>query len=152
MIRDTAADLRFFQHEKIVPPSDGHNTTGQFIPSLHSFTGVLPISLPINNQTIDPRVINTTQQLSEFPFNEDMSGVDGSYLGIGWVQSSMDAGLRGSSSSSYLAISNERPNLTVMINAMVTKLIQTSSTPAQGLKTFRAVQFADARNPTSDVY
>ncbi|KJA24828.1 GMC oxidoreductase [Hypholoma sublateritium FD-334 SS-4] len=137
------------RHEKFVAPSDGHNTTGQFIPSLHSFTGELPISLPINNQTIDPRVINTTQQLPEFPFNEDMSGVDGSYLGVGWVQSSMDAGLRGSSSSSYLATSNDRPNLTVMINAMVTKLIQTNSTPAQGLKAFRTVQFADARNATS---
>lgn len=62
----------------------------------------------------------------------------------------MDDGLRASSSSSYLASANLRPNLTVMINAMVIKLLSTSS--ANGLKTFRDVQFADARTKTGEYY
>lgn len=140
----------YIQHEKIVPPSDGHNTTDQLIPSLHSFTGELQISLPIGNQTTDPFVIATTSQLKEFPYNEDTSGINNNLLGIGWAQSSMDDGLRASSSSSYLASANLRPNLTVMINAMVIKLLSTSS--ANGLKTFRDVQFADARTKTGEYY
>ncbi|KAF8962410.1 hypothetical protein BDZ97DRAFT_1939825 [Flammula alnicola] len=130
-------------HEKFVPPVDGHNTTGQYIPSLHSTTGVTSVSLPGFNQTIDPRVIATTQQLAEFPFNEDMSGGDQPLLGIGWLQSSAGGGSRSSSSTSYLAQANGRPNLIVVINTVVTKLIQTGVT-SSGLKSFRAVQFASS--------
>jgi choline dehydrogenase-like flavoprotein len=131
------------QHEKLVPPADGHNTTGQIIPSLHGTNGMLPVSLPANNQTIDPRVIKTTQQLAEFPYNGDMSGGDHSLLGIGWLKSSMAGGVRSSSSTTYLAAANGRPNLTVVINAYVTKLIQTG-TGSQGTKSFRSVQFTNS--------
>ncbi len=55
-------------------PLDGHNTTGQFIPSLHSYSGTLDVSLYVASQDIDGRVISTTQQLKEFPYNEDISG------------------------------------------------------------------------------
>ncbi|KAF8955297.1 aryl-alcohol-oxidase from pleurotus Eryingii [Flammula alnicola] len=136
------------KHEKFVPPADGHNTTGQFIPSLHGFNGVTSVSLPANNQTIDHRVLATTQQLAEFPFNEDMSGGDRSLLGIGWLQSSAGGGVRSSSSTSYLAAANGRPNLTVLINAYVTKLVQTGNT-ASGLKSFRAVQFTSSPGTAS---
>ena len=64
-------------------------------------------------------------------------------LGIGWAQSSMVDGARASSSTSYLASANDRPNLTVLVNAMVTKLLPLN-TPA-GVKSFRNVQFSDAR-------
>lgn len=129
------------KHERFTPPIDGHNTTGQFIPSLHGFNGETSVSLPGFNMTIDPRVINTTQELSaEFPYNEDMSGGDHSLLGIGWLQSSAGGGVRSSSSTSYLANASGRPNLTVLIHATVTKLIQTGFTTA-GLKDFRSVQF-----------
>ncbi|KAF8962179.1 hypothetical protein BDZ97DRAFT_1759417 [Flammula alnicola] len=122
------------KHEKFQPPIDGHNTTGQFIPSLHGFNGEVFISLPVNNQTIDSRVINTTQQLPEFPFNEDTSGIDRSLLGTGWIQSSAGGGMRSSSSTSYLANANGRPNLTVLIHATVTKLVQTGATAFRGVK------------------
>lgn len=128
----------FLQHEKFVPPVDGHNTTGQFIPSLHGFNGVTSVSLPGNNQTIDPRVIATTQQLAEFPYNQDMSGGDQPLLGIGWLQSSAGGGVRSSSSTSYLAQTNSRPNLKVVINTTAMKLVQTGVT-ASALKSFRAV-------------
>ncbi|KAF9479148.1 alcohol oxidase [Pholiota conissans] len=129
------------KHEKFTPPIDGHNTTGQFIPSLHGFNGEVSVSLPGFNMTIDPRVINTTQELSaEFPYNQDMSGGSQSLLGIGWLQSSAGGGVRSSSSTSYLANANSRPNLTVLIHATVTKLVQSGATTA-GLKSFRSVQF-----------
>lgn len=104
---------------------------------------MLPISLPIGNQTTDSLVIATTKQLTEFPYSDDTSGINNNYLGIGWAQSTMDGGLRTSSSTSYLASTQGRPNLTVVINAMVTKLLQTGS--SRGLKSFRSVQFSDAR-------
>ncbi|KAF9483366.1 alcohol oxidase [Pholiota conissans] len=130
------------KHEKLVPPADGHDTTGQIIPALHGTHGMLPVSMPANNQTIDPRVLLTTQQLSaEFPINHDMSGGDHSLLGIGWVKSSAAGGVRSSSSTTYLAAANSRPNLTVLINAYVTKLIQTGTASR---KAFRSVQFKNS--------
>ncbi|KAF4616043.1 hypothetical protein D9613_011414 [Agrocybe pediades] len=109
-------------HEKFVPPADGHNTTGQFIPEKHGFKGVTSISLPGNSQGIDARVLSTLDELkSEFPFNPDMGG--GDILGIGWAQSSIGNGTRSSSSTSYLRDANSRPNLHVLIHATVTKLI-----------------------------
>ena len=63
--------------------------------------------------------------------------------GLSRAQSSMSGGNRASSSTSYLADANERPNLTVLINAMVTKLLPTDSSAA--VKSFLNVQFSDAR-------
>jgi choline dehydrogenase len=84
----------------------------------------------------------TTEQLSEFPYNEDTSGGDHSLLGIGFVQSSIGGGVRSSSSTSYLADANSRPNLTVLINATVVKLLQSGT--KGGLKSFQSVQFSSS--------
>ncbi|KAF8154533.1 aryl-alcohol oxidase [Crassisporium funariophilum] len=136
------------KHEKIVPPTDGHDTTGQFIPSLHGFSGEVSVSLPGNSQGIDARVIATTSQLkSEFPLNHDMSGGDQPLLGVGWVQSSVGGGVRSSSSTSYLANGNSRPNLHVLINATVMKLIQSGT--KGGLPSFRSVQFTSSPGTAS---
>ncbi|KAF9562060.1 alcohol oxidase [Agrocybe pediades] len=129
------------KHEKFVPPIDGHNTAGQFIPSLHGFNGEVSVSLPGNNQTIDPRVLATTKQLAEFPFNQDTSGGDHSLLGIGFLQSSAGGGVRSSSSTSYLANASNRPGLTVVVNAPVTKLLSTGNGKAKGTVAFRSVEF-----------
>lgn len=103
---------------------------------------MLPTSLPGYNQTIDPRVLATMQQLpDEFPFNHDMSGGDNSLLGFGFVKSSAGGGKRSSSSTTYLAAANSRPNLTVLINAHVQKLVQTGTT-SSGLKIFKNVTFS----------
>lgn len=142
------SNLITLKHEKFVPPVDGHNTTGQFIPSLHGFHGVTSVSLPGGNYSIDQRVIAATKQLPEWPFNEDMSGGDHSLLGIGWLQSSGGGGVRSSSSTSYLAQANSRPNLTVVINATVMKLIQTQGSGS--LKAFRSVQFGPSIGTVSN--
>jgi choline dehydrogenase len=88
-------------------------------------------------------VLEATQQLPDlFPFNEDMSGGDHSLLGIGFLQSSAGQGSRSSSSTSYLAQANSRPNLTVLINTTVLKLLQSQSTQAtsNAVPSFRKVQ------------
>ncbi len=50
----------------------------------------------------------------------------------------MSKGVRASSSTSYLAAANSRPNLTVLINALVTKLLPTGT--SGGLRSFRNVE------------
>ncbi|KAF9477055.1 alcohol oxidase [Pholiota conissans] len=130
------------RHEDLVPPLDGHDTSNQVIASLHSTSGLTKISLPGYNQSIDPRVIALTTQSPEWPFNQDMSGGDRSLLGMGWLQSSAGGGIRSSSSTSYLNPVNTRPNLTVVINTTVLKLLQTGT--SGGKPTFLGVQISSS--------
>ncbi|KAJ2920935.1 hypothetical protein H1R20_g16160, partial [Candolleomyces eurysporus] len=73
----------FFKNERWVAPADGHNTTGQFDPTVHSRDGMTMVSLPSYNQTAtDGRTIEATKQLGqEFKFNLDMNS--GNPLGVG---------------------------------------------------------------------
>ncbi|KAH9475864.1 Pyranose dehydrogenase 1 [Psilocybe cubensis] len=128
------------KYENLVPPLDGHNTTGQFIPSLHGFSGMVAASLPALNVTIDSRVMATLGQQSEFKYNEDTVGGDQSPLGIGFIQSSTGGGVRSSSYTAYYLTAATRPNLVVLTSVMVTNIVQTGTTSA-GLKAFRSVQF-----------
>ncbi|PFH47692.1 GMC oxidoreductase [Amanita thiersii Skay4041] len=115
------------KNERFVPPVDNHNITGQFNPSVHSFTGINSVSLPGFPEPIDGRVIVTTAQLSDqYPFNLDMNS--GNHLGIGWVQSTITHdGQRSSSAVSYLNTQVlSRSNLDVLLHARVTRLIKTS--------------------------
>jgi choline dehydrogenase-like flavoprotein len=140
-VRNTRRLIIFsIQHEKFVAPTDGHDITGQYIPTLHSTNGQLSVSLPGSSQTIDAKVIATTGTLAEFPYNADMCG--GSVLGIGWAQSSIGAGVRSSSSTSYLRNALSRPNLSVLLNATVLKLIQSGT--RKGLPLFNTVQFGSS--------
>ncbi|RXW12904.1 hypothetical protein EST38_g12951 [Candolleomyces aberdarensis] len=138
------------RHEKFVPPADGHDATGQYIPSLHSTRGVLPKSLPGFSHAIDSKVIATTQELSaEFPFNPDTGG--GNVLGLGWAQSSIGGGTRSSSATTYLSSVINRRNVDVLVNAQVTKLVHTGT--ICGKPSFRGVQFASGpRAPTTNVF
>lgn len=69
------------QNEKLVAPADHHNTSGQFIPSVHGYHGAVDVSLPGFPTPLDKRVIASTQETPEFPFNQDMNS--GDVLGIG---------------------------------------------------------------------
>lgn len=88
-VRSLAVSLRiFFQHtrlqqnERWAPPTDHHNITGQFNPSVHGFKGINSVSLPGFSHAIDRRVIQTTRELpSEFPYNLDINS--GNHLGVG---------------------------------------------------------------------
>ncbi|KAI9435478.1 aryl-alcohol-oxidase from pleurotus Eryingii [Lactarius indigo] len=139
--------------ETLVPPPDGHNTTGEVDPSIHGSNG--PIKISVQDRTaLNPRVFNTTTQLAEFPFNEDMNS--GTPLGIGWTQLSIGSGQRSSALVSYLTPALSRSNLDILINTQVTKVVQTGT--QDGLPIFRGVQFAQSasgplfyRNATKEV-
>ncbi|KAF8148700.1 aryl-alcohol oxidase-like protein [Crassisporium funariophilum] len=130
------------KNEKHVPSADGHNTTGQFDPAVHGFKGPLLTSLPGFPSDIDGRVMNTTTVLhDEFPFNLDMNS--GNPLGVGWLQSSIGNGARSSSATTYLAQALERPNVDVVIETQVTRLLQIDNSSL--LPTFRGVECSQSR-------
>ncbi|KAG6907818.1 hypothetical protein DXG01_007300 [Tephrocybe rancida] len=131
----------FKKNEKWTAPIDQHNTTGQFNPSVHSFTGVTSVSLSGSPTAIDGRVINATSQLGpDYKYNLDMNS--GKPLGIGWIQVTVDGSSRSSSATSYLAPKfMGRPNLDVLLNAQVSRLIQTGKDKSSGLPAFRAVEY-----------
>lgn len=139
--------------ESLVAPPDGHDTTGEINPAIHCSNG--PVKISVQDTTaLGSRIFNTTTQLAEFPFNEDMNS--GNPLGIGWTQYSIGGGQRSSASVSYLTPVLSRSNLDILVNTQVTKVVQTGT--RDGLPVFCAVQFAQStygplftRNATKEV-
>ncbi|KAJ6505290.1 aryl-alcohol oxidase [Mycena sanguinolenta] len=116
----------FLKNEHLSRPTDNHNTQGQFDPAIHGFHGINTVSLSGFPTPIDSRIIDTTTQLDGYPFNLDMNS--GNPLGIGWGQATIKDGARSSSATSYLAAEFlRRPNLHVLLNARVTRVLETSS-------------------------
>lgn len=129
----------FKKSERLTPPADKHNTKGQIDPSVHGTNGLLATSLSGFPVPIDKKVVTASQQLGgDFKFNLDINS--GNTLGIGWLQTIVDGrtGIRGSSANGYLEPQFlKRPNLHVLVNAEVSRLLQTSGkVPA-----FRGVEF-----------
>ncbi|KAI0299053.1 aryl-alcohol-oxidase from pleurotus Eryingii [Multifurca ochricompacta] len=121
--------------EKLVPPADHHNTTGQINPRLHGTVQGFPSDL-------DSRVVSATAQLSqEFPFNEDTNSGNPLAL-VGWNQFAVGGGMRTSASTAYLKPVLSRSNLDVLINTQVTKVLRTSE--RNGVPVFLGVQFAQS--------
>ena len=136
-------------------PADGHNTTGQFDPSLHGTSGPLFTSLPGFPAGTDHQILNATSQLSEFPFKLDANG--GKPLGIsrllfnvmrinaynqlGWLHSTIGKSVRSSASTAYLLPNSARENLDILVNTYVTKLLPTARSSC-GTPSFRTVEFA----------
>ncbi|KAJ7723574.1 aryl-alcohol oxidase, partial [Mycena metata] len=124
----------FKKNERFSAPADHHNTTGQFDPLVHGFNGINTVSLAGFPSPVDDRIIETTKELDEFPFNLDMNS--GAQLGIGWGQATIKDGARSSSATSYLAPQFvARPNLHVLLHARVTRVLQTT------LGSIRTVEF-----------
>ncbi|KAF8218290.1 aryl-alcohol oxidase [Mycena galopus ATCC 62051] len=112
----------FLKNEKWTQPADGHDTSGQFNPAVHSTHGLTEVSLPGFPWPVGPRVLQATQELpNEFPFNLDMNS--GRPLGVGWLQSTIGHGVRSSAATAYLAPEfAARTNLHVLLHARVTRL------------------------------
>ncbi|KIJ54911.1 GMC oxidoreductase [Sphaerobolus stellatus SS14] len=129
----------FRKNEIWTAPTDGHNETGEFNPAVHGFNGINTVSLNGFPSPFDGRVIQATKELPDlFPFILDWNA--GKPLGLGWAQSTIKKGKRSSSATSYLAPQFlNRPNMHVLVNARITKLL----TVNQGKTTldFRNVQF-----------
>ncbi|KAK0450400.1 aryl-alcohol oxidase precursor [Desarmillaria tabescens] len=130
------------KNEHWTPPTDNHDTSGQFNPAVHGFHGINSVSLAGFPSPIQDRVIQVTKELSdEFPFNLDYNS--GFQLGVGWAQSTIKHGKRSSSFTSYLGPAFiGRPNLHVLLNSQVTRLLQTNSEPAE----FLTVEFAQSKD------
>ncbi|KAF7322094.1 phosphoribosylaminoimidazole carboxylase [Mycena kentingensis (nom. inval.)] len=129
----------FRKNEKFTTPSDGHDTTGQYDPSLHSTTGRTSVTLGVPVE-IDSKVIGMTSD-PEFPFNLDMNS--GSEIGLGYTQMSINDGARSSSATAYLSSDAlSRPNLHVLLHARVTRILPTTT------NSFRTVEFRDAQGNT----
>ncbi|THU79468.1 aryl-alcohol oxidase [Dendrothele bispora CBS 962.96] len=124
------------RNEILTPPADKHDFSNQIIASIHGSSGVNGDSPPGYPTSLDDRVIRTTQELTDdFPFNHDMNS--GYHLGIGWQVSTVRNGSRSSAATSYLATEYaNRPNLDVVLNTRVTRLLAENSST-----TFKTVQF-----------
>ncbi len=70
-----------FENELWSPPSSNRPTKGEFDPAVHGRDGLVEVSLPSYLQSIDDRVIQTTRENTEFPFNSDLNS--GHHLGVG---------------------------------------------------------------------
>ncbi|EIM83224.1 aryl-alcohol oxidase-like protein [Stereum hirsutum FP-91666 SS1] len=133
--------------EHFVPPQDGHNTTGQYIPSAHSTNGTLYTSLPGYPTGIDNMLVQAANQLPEFPYTEDMN--QGNEIGLGWVYASAGYGTRSSAATAYLTSDvYSRNNLDVLVKHQVLKLVSNDS--SAGSPAFTSVQFA--ASPDSTIY
>ncbi|KAI3618147.1 aryl-alcohol oxidase [Moniliophthora roreri] len=135
-------------NEKFVLPPDGHNTTGQFDPRVHSLTGINSVSLPGYSQSIDERVIAASEELGgEFAFNLDFNS--GNQLGLGWAQVTVTTqGNRSSAATSYLASEYvARPNLHVLMNTRVAKVFPMS----EGDLELRGVEFTQTLRILNEV-
>ncbi|KAJ7629664.1 aryl-alcohol oxidase [Mycena polygramma] len=138
------------KNEKWTQPADRHNTTGQFNPQIHSSTGINSVSLPgFSHGQFDSRIIATTREKpGAFPFNLDMNS--GRPLGVGWIQTTINGGQRSSAATSYLGHNFvSRPNLHVLVNSHVTRIIQTGVD--QGKPAFRSVEFAQSETGSRTV-
>ncbi|KAJ3761616.1 hypothetical protein EV360DRAFT_92923 [Lentinula raphanica] len=124
----------YFRHnEKWTPPADHHNTTGQYDPSIHSLEGINSVSLAGFPQSINEDIVRTSSELGGiFQYNLDMNS--GNPLGLG---------NRSSAATSYLGPEYiNRPNLHVLINTRVSKILQDSSLTGDSLPRLATVEFA----------
>ncbi|KAF9256014.1 aryl-alcohol oxidase precursor [Marasmius fiardii PR-910] len=133
----------FRKNERWVAPTDNHDQRGQFNPAVHGFKGITSVSLSgFPTPAIDVRVTQMTENLpDEYPFNLDYNS--GYPLGVAWYQRTIDHGVRSSSFTSYLGPKFiTRPNLHVLLNAQVTRVL-----PIDGnFTSFRRVEFARSKN------
>ncbi|PBL00309.1 pyranose dehydrogenase [Armillaria gallica] len=156
-----------FKNEKWVPPADGHDTTGQYDPAIHSLDGMNAVSLPGYPQPTDERVLRTTSELpDEFPFLLDInSGIPNgigaltllpssmqlysSRHSTGYVQATINGGKRSSSAVSYLGPDFiNRVNLHVLPGAQVTKVVQSDESELS----FNVVEFSASSEGSTQLF
>ncbi|KAJ7650955.1 alcohol oxidase [Roridomyces roridus] len=111
------------RNERFTPPPAA-NTTQTYDPAAHSLTGINSVRLPTFGRATDALVLNAAASLGQL--NKDMNS--GTPLGFGWIQQTVKNGSRSSSATSYLAPQFiGRPNLHVMLNTRVTRILKNGS-------------------------
>ncbi len=100
---------------------------------------MIGVSLPGYPYPFDGRVVNTTQELAEFPYRVDMNS--GEHIGIGWVQTLVDGGQRSSAKTHLLRAEKEgRENIDVLLHARVSRVVPT----VNGTLDLRSVEVLDS--------
>ena len=109
-----------------------------YTPADHGINGLLPVTLSGCSQLFDSRVIATAKDFSEeFLLKEDMEAQD--LLDVGHVQASIADRQCSGSANTYLAAAINRPNIYVLLNAHVAKLLYTGT--IEVVPSFRPVEF-----------
>lgn len=130
------------KNERFTPPVDGHDTTGEFDPSVHSFDGMNSVTLSGFRLQVDTQIIKASKAMgndSDFRFVLDMNS--GNHLGVGFGQSTVLNGTRSSSATSYLGPEFiNRPNLHVLLHAHVTRILSTKT--RENVLSFRSVELS----------
>ncbi|TEB19309.1 pyranose dehydrogenase [Coprinellus micaceus] len=113
------------RNERWTLPAGGRDPSGQYDPKVHGHRGKVSTSLPWSGPTdADNRTLRNTQLQPEFPFALDFNS--GTFIGAGYKQSTIRNGERSSSATAYLPPPvRERPNLTILLNTYITRVIQT---------------------------
>ncbi|KAI9062483.1 GMC oxidoreductase [Trametes sanguinea] len=128
--------------ERLVPPLDDHNTSGEIDLSIHGENGAINISVHNAPYPIDLPVVRAAQEVGgDFRLNEDYNS--GDPLGLAWYQGSIGNGIRNDAATAYLMPALLRTNLDVLIETQVTQLLQTGVQDRKPV--FRGVQFAQSR-------
>ncbi|KAI0333805.1 alcohol oxidase [Cubamyces sp. BRFM 1775] len=134
--------LRFWQKvERLVPPVDGRDTTGEVDPAIHGTRGAVNITVPNVRFPTDKPVISAAKEVGgDFQFIEDYN--TGNPLGLAWLQGATGNGIRNDAATAYLNPALSRPNLDVLVETQVTRLIQTGV--SEDKPTFLGVEFAQS--------
>lgn len=62
----------FYRAERLVPPADGHNTSGQWDPEVHGKDGMVKLSLYEKKTPLDSIVHSAMNEFpEELPYNID---------------------------------------------------------------------------------
>ncbi|KAL0579596.1 hypothetical protein V5O48_002434 [Marasmius crinis-equi] len=143
------------KNELFNPPADGHDTTGEFDPSVHSFDGINGVTLSGFRNQIDTRIIEASKSMdndSDFRFVLDMNA--GTELGVGslvpkirappgFTQMTVLNGSRSSSATSYLGPQFiGRPNLHVLLHAHVTRILPINTDTSENVLSFGGVELS----------
>ncbi|OSD04767.1 GMC oxidoreductase [Trametes coccinea BRFM310] len=128
--------------ERLVPPLDHHNTSGEINPSIHGKNGAINISVHNAPYPTDDPVVRAAQEVGgDFRLMEDYNS--GDPLGLAWFQGSIGNGIRNDAATAYLAPALSRKNLDILIKTQVTKLVQTGFQDDKPV--IRGVTFAQSR-------
>ncbi|EAU90672.2 pyranose dehydrogenase [Coprinopsis cinerea okayama7 len=117
----------FKKHERWVAPVGNRSIEGQYDPKAHGYNGKTFVSLPTKGPDEHSfRCLNNTKlQPKLFPLTLDING--GKPVGLTWTQWSIGKGERSSAATSYLTPDvRRRPNLTILVNAYVTRVVPSS--------------------------
>ncbi|ESK89325.1 aryl-alcohol oxidase [Moniliophthora roreri MCA 2997] len=111
---------------RLEPPIDGHDGTGQALPSAYGAHGEAEVRLPSYLGPLESIVVNTSKRIGgRWHYNEDFNA--GDTTGTGFFLSSIRDGARDSAATAYLVPVLDRPNLDVVVHTRVTKLYTNGS-------------------------